>query len=218
KGHLAFAEQAFRRLLEATPGARMVRPLIAELQLRQGRPDDAVAEIAPLLEDPATAAPGLRRFAGELQLAAGRPDIALPLLQDAMAAMPGEPRTMAAIAEAWRRLGASEDARRSLDAALAYAPDNDGLWRTRLAFEPVDGDAETLVARWRAGCPDSIDALEAEMVVHAQRGRPAEAEAAAHALLARAPGHARAEMRVIDALMAREPAEAVKRIEGLLAG
>lgn len=217
KGHLAFAEQAFRKLLEAAPGARMVRLLIAQLQLRQGRPDDAAAEVASLLEDPATATPGLRRFAGELQLAAGRPDLALPLLRDAMAAMPGEPRTMTAIAEAWRRLGAFDDARRSLDAALAEAPDNDGLWRARMAFEPVDGDPATLVERWRARCPESIDALEAEMVLHAQQGRPAEAEAAANALLERAPGHPRAEMRVIDALLGREPVEAARRLDALLA-
>lgn len=217
KGHLAFAEQAFRSLLEASPDARMVRLLIAQLQLRQGRAADAAAEITPLLDDPGMATAELRRFAGELQLAAGRPDLALPLLREAMAALPGEPRTMAAIGEAWRRLEAFDDARGSLDAALADAPGNNGLWRARLSFEPMDGDPATLVARWREHCPESIDALEAEMVLHAQQGRPAEADAAAHALLERAPGHGRAEMRVIDALLGREPAKAVARLEALLA-
>ena len=217
KGHLAFAEQAFRNLLKVAPRADMVRLMIAQLQLRQGHPAEAAAEIAPLLADPATARPGLQRFAGELQLAAGRPDLALPPLREALAALPGEPRTMEAIVEAWRRLGDPEDAQRTLDAALATSPDSDGLWRARLAFEPAQGPgAEALIARWREQIPDSIDVIEAEMLLHAHGGRPAEAEAAARRLLERVPGHPRAEMRIIDALLVRDPAEAVQRLEALL--
>lgn len=217
KGHLAFAEQAFRKLMEVVPSSGMVRQLVSQLQLRQGRPDDALKDLAPLLEDPVTATPELRRYAGELELAAGRPDRALPLLREALAALPGEPRTMAAIGDAWRRLGDGEDARRTLDAALATSPDNDGLWRARLGFEPMGQGAADLVAAWRARRPESIDALEAEMVLHASEGRPAEAEAAAQALLERAPGHPRAQMRVIDALLARDPAQAAQRLEELAA-
>ncbi|GGK16325.1 tetratricopeptide repeat protein [Luteimonas terricola] len=217
KGHTAFAEQAFRNLLKLAPRAGMVRLLVAQLQLRQGRPADAVEELAPLLADPATATPQLRRYAGELEVAAGRPERALPLLREALAALPGEPRTMAAIGEAWRRLGDFEDAQRTLDAALATSPDNDGLWRARLAFEPAGRGAADLIGRWRTRRPESLDAMEAEMVLHATEGRPAEAEAAARALLERSPGHVRAEMRVIDALLVRDPAEAAQRLEALMA-
>lgn len=218
KGHLAFAEQAFRKLLELAPEAAMVRLLVAQLQLRQGRPADATAELAPLLEDPATATPEMRRIAGEFQLAAGRPDLALPLLREAMAAMPGEPRTMVAIGEAWRRLGDAEDARRSLDAAIAADPGNNALWRARLAFEPAQGPGGAeLIARWREQLPDSPDVIEAEMLLHASEGRAAEMEAAARRLLERVPGHLRAEMRVIDAVLLRDPAEAVQRLEALAA-
>ncbi|MET0290351.1 MAG: tetratricopeptide repeat protein, partial [Pseudoxanthomonas sp.] len=41
KGHLAFAEQAFRRLLERLPEARHIRILMAELIARQGRLQEA---------------------------------------------------------------------------------------------------------------------------------------------------------------------------------
>lgn len=218
KGHLAFAEQAFRKLLGIAPRAGVVRQLLAQLQLRQGHADEALATLDPLLAEPASATPQLRRHAGEIELAAGRPERALPLLREALAALPGERRTMAAIGEAWRRLGAFDDARNTLDSALATSPDNDGLWRARLAFEPAGAGAAGLVARWRERRPDSIDAMEAEMVLHASEGRPAEAEAAARALLERAPGHARAQMRVIDALLVRDPAEAARRLEALVAG
>ncbi|WP_132998674.1 tetratricopeptide repeat protein [Luteimonas arsenica] len=217
KGHLAFAEQAFRNLLKVAPRAGMVRLVIAQLLLRQGRPVEAVEALAPLLDDPATATPALRRLAGEIEIAAGRPDRALPLLREALAALPGESRTMAAIGEAWRRLGDFDDARSTLDAALATSPENDGLWRARLAFEPARQGAAALIARWRERRPESIDAMEAEMVLHASEGRPAEAEAAARALLERSPGHVRAEMRVIDALLVRDPQEAAQRLEALMA-
>lgn len=217
KGHLAFAEQAFRNLLKVAPRAGMVRLVIAQLLLRQGRPDEAVEALAPLLDDPATATPALRRLAGEIEIAAGRPDRALPLLREALAALPGEPRTMVAISEAWRRLGDFDDARSTLDAALATSPDNDGLWRARLAFEPARGPgAGELIARWRERNPESIDVIEAEMLLHASEGRPVEAEAAAHRLLERVPGHPRAEMRIIDVLLVRDPAEAVRRLEALV--
>src|SRR3546814_3003797 len=47
KGHLAFAEQAFRGALEKMPSAHGVRALLADLLRRQGRPAEAADELAP---------------------------------------------------------------------------------------------------------------------------------------------------------------------------
>lgn len=216
KEHFAFAEQAFRTLLEIAPGSDSVRVMVAQLALRQGRPVDALAEMRVLLEDPAKATPQVLRFTGELELATGRPDRALPLLRDALAALPGDAQVLAAIVATWQRLGDRADARRTLDAALATAPDSDATWRARLAFENGLA-AAALVAEWRARRPDSMWALEAEMAVLGSAGRLEEAEAAARTLLEQAPGHAGAEMRVVDALMARDPQAAAARLDGLLA-
>lgn len=216
KEHFAFAEQAFRSLLEIAPGSDSVRVMVAQLALRQGRPADALREMGVLLADPAKGTPQVLRFTGELELATGRPDRALPLLRKALAALPGDPQVLAAIVATWRRLGDPVDARRTLDAALATSPDSDATWRARLAFENGLA-AAALVADWRARKPDSIDALEAEMTVLGAAGRHDETEAAARALLERAPGHPRAEMHLVDALMERDPVAAGARLDGLIA-
>ena len=217
QGHFAFAEQAFRKLLEILPPGDDARLMIALLQERQGRPLDAVEELAPLLAKKATATPQVRRFAGELELLAGRPARALEHLRMAFAALPGEPRATTAIVEAWRRLGAADEARAMLDAALATAPDNDGLWRARLVFDPFGDAAAALIERWRRHSPASFNALDAEMALHAVEGRPADVETAARALLELAPDHFGAETRLADALIETDPLQALRRIESLLA-
>ncbi|MBJ6979807.1 MULTISPECIES: tetratricopeptide repeat protein [unclassified Luteimonas] len=218
KGHFAFAEQAFRSLLEHAPAAGMVRLLIAELLQRQGRTAEAADELATLVSDPALATAELRRHAGELQLAAGRPERGLELLRAALAADPRDGRTLSAIMAAWARLGAIDDARRTLDAALATTPDSDDLWRARLMFEWRDTRVSSgLVERWRSIMPDSLEALDAALALRIREGRQDEADSVARALLERAPGHMRAELQLADSLLERDPAEAARRLDALLA-
>lgn len=217
QGHFAFAEQAFRKLLDVAPPGHDARLMVALLQERQGRPVDALDELAPLLANETTATPQVRRFAGELELAAGRADRALEHLRVAFTALPGEPRATTAIVEAWRRTGRAEEARSMLDAALATSPENDGLWRARLAVDPYGEAAAGLIERWRRQSPASINALDAEMVFHANEGRAAESGAAARAMLELAPDHFGAEARLVDSLLETGPAEALQRIESLLA-
>lgn len=218
KQHHAFAEQAFRGVLEKTPDAASLRGLIAELLQRQGRHAEAADELAPLLADARTATPALRRFAGELELMAGRPERALPLLREALAAEPRDWRTLQALVQAWRGNGDVEDARNTLEAALSTSPGISDLWRARLMFEQVGSDgADAVIARWLAAHPDAIPALEARMTQYAARGQSAEAEAAAARLVEREPGHGAAELRLFEARLQRDPAAAVAHVEDLLA-
>src|SRR5205085_12677424 len=101
-GHLAFAEQAFRRVRESVPAAKNLHALIADLMVQQGRPADAAAEIEPLLSDPEHATPGLHRIAGELELAAGHPQPALAHLRNALALQPADRRILGVILQAWQ--------------------------------------------------------------------------------------------------------------------
>ena len=48
EGHFAFAEQAFRKVMELAPPGHDARLMVALLQERQGRPLDALDELAPL--------------------------------------------------------------------------------------------------------------------------------------------------------------------------
>lgn len=216
KGHLAFAEQAFRAVLAKLPDAGMLRAMVAELLWRQGHAAAAADELAPLLAKPETASPALRRFAGELHLAAGHNERALPLLQDALAANPRDDRAVAALTEAWRRLGRAEDARRTLDAALATSPDSDSLWRARLVFMSELAEGDALVARWRSALPASIAALESEMTLHLSNGRSEEAENVARTIAALEPSHEHAGLRLLLADVRNAPKEAIARIEQML--
>lgn len=218
KGHFAFAEQAFRSLLERVPSAGMVRLLIADLMQRQGRVAEAADELATLVSDRALATPDLLRHAGERQLAAGRAERGLQFLRDALAANPRDGRTLTVIMEAWRRLGAVDDARRSLDAALATTPDSDDLWRARLIFEWRDAQvALALVERWRKAMPASLEALHAALALYARIGRTDDADAMARALLERSPDDMRAGVQLAESLMRTQPADAAARFEALLA-
>jgi tetratricopeptide (TPR) repeat protein len=217
QGHLAFAEQALRKVRENVPAAKNLHALIADLMHQQGRPADAAAEIAPLLADPAHATPGLHRIAGELELEAGHPERALPHLRTALAAKPGDRAILAAILQAWQRLDAPEDARSTLDAALATTSDSDDLWQARLALEPVgDAAAQAVVARWRAAMPTSVMALETHMAIQNMAGDQAGADATAQQILTLEPGRRSAEMRLLNQLMDRDPPAAVERCRRLL--
>ena len=217
KGHFAFAEQCFRKLLEEQPDSVPLRALTADLVRRQGRAVEAADEAAPLLRSERIT-PGLRRVIGELELAAGRHERALEPLKAAFAAMPGDLRTLRPLVEVWRRLGAADEARTTLDAALAAHPQDDNLWRARLVFEPFAGpEALAVVERWMEARPDYIPALQARAAIHDAAGEIEEADAIAYQIVAIEPGHAQAELRVVDHLLRTDPPAAVARVRDQLA-
>lgn len=213
-GHHAFAEQAIRGVLEHSRGAHAMRSLLAELLRRQDRFGEAADELQPLLDDPRLSTPGLQRFAGELRLAEGRHDLALAPLSAAFDAQPLDPRTLSALMDTWRRGNDAQGARARLDAALGEHPRHAPLWQARLSATPV-GEAAEVVARWLQAEPDHVDALTAQMLTREHAGDRAGMLATAQRIIEREPGHAAAEMRVVDALLQDDPAAAVAHIHAL---
>jgi tetratricopeptide (TPR) repeat protein len=210
-GHWAFAEQAFRGVVERTPGADSLRSLIADLIRRQGRPADAADELVPLVAR--NNAPALHRYIGHLRLAAGQDEEALASLRIALAGQPRDRDTVLAIIEAWRRLGMQDDARNTLDAALATTPDEHDLWLARLLFEPVgSAEARAVVERWVSAMPQHVPAMEAQMSVLDAAGERDAAEAVARRVVALDPGRASAEQRLVEALFERDPVSAIARV------
>ncbi|MGY0799816.1 tetratricopeptide repeat protein [Lysobacter sp. A286] len=217
KGHYAFAEQAFASLRAANPDSMPLRALVADLLRRQGRPEAAADEIAPLLEGEHTS-PSLQRMMGELELEANRNEAARDRLRGALQAQPGDRRTLLAISEAWRRLDAADEARSTLDALVAEHPQLVDLWRARLLFEQfASDDAVEVIRRWQQAMPDCIPAMEAQITVHDLAGHPDQGDALAQRITEIEPGHAKAEMRIINRLQQRDPEAAIERVEGLLA-
>jgi tetratricopeptide (TPR) repeat protein len=218
QGQLGFAEQSFRRVIEISPKMSALRGLVADLQLRQQRPDEAREMLQPLLDDPETATPALKRMTAELEWALGRQDASIALLREAFAADPRDPRTASALAKIWRHTGAMDEARSSLDAALETAPNLVHLWQLRLAFEPEGSKgAQAVAERWTSAMPDHVDALDAKMHVLEASGRREESEALAKRIVELEPGRSSAEMRVIQALMRDDPSAAVDHVQSLIA-
>lgn len=217
KGHFAFAEQAFRGMLERSPASsNSLRVLLIELMRLQGRTVEAADDLKQLAD--ADPSPGMQRWLGEIELEAGRVDTALPRLRAALAAEPRDRRTLSALIEAWRRLGDADDARATLEAALATHPQTDDLWRARLLFAPFAGEeALAIVERWMAAMPDYIPALEARATIHDHAGEREQAIAIAHRIVELNPGDTRSELRIVDSLMQTDADAAVVRVESLLA-
>ncbi|MDR2871630.1 MAG: tetratricopeptide repeat protein [Xanthomonadaceae bacterium] len=218
KQHWAFAEQAFRRVVECVPDTAGLRALIAQLAHRQGRLDDAIETLTPLLGDPASVSPGLHRLAGEYELRAGRPESALRHLREVLAVWPGDRRTLQALLAAWQHLDDLGDARSTLEAALAATADEHDLWLARLALETVASDAaRAVVERWVTAMPEHIPAHEAQMRIHDMTGDAVAAEASARRIVTLEPGRFSGEERIVEALMARDPEAVVPHIEQLIA-
>jgi len=218
KQHLAFAETAFRRVATLTRGTSALMALVAQLAHRQGRLDDAIAALDAVLADPVSDTAGMRRLAGEYALQAGRPADALEHLRRALGAAPADRRTLHAALVAWQRLGAVEDARATLEAALATTTDAHDLWLARLALEPVGGaEARALIARWQAAMPRHVPALEAQLRVHDMAGERDQAEAVAQRIVALEPGRISGEERLVEALLERgEHDAAIAHVRGLM--
>ncbi|NZA26148.1 tetratricopeptide repeat protein [Luteimonas sp. SJ-92] len=213
KGHLAFAEQTFRRMRAAGMAGAPQQRLIAEIVHRQGRHQEALAELQPLLGE--DAAPANMAFAGKLELAMQQPDRALPWLRRALAADPADPHTLNLIMAAWQQRGDLDEARNALDAALATSPQLPQLWQARAAVERGTLERErAVVARWLAAAPDTVAPLEAQLALLGPDDAGA-AEDAARRILELQPGHLGAEARLLDLLARRDPPAAVRHAEQL---
>lgn len=213
KQHWAFAEQAFRGVVEKIPGAKNLHALISDLVNRQGRPGEAADELAPLLDDPATATVAIRRAAGLLRTVAGQPEQALPLLRSALAAAPDDLPTLQALVTVWRELDAAGDARASLEAALATTSGAPDLWRARLVFAEDAAAERVVLQRWTQAMPESTMPWEILLSQQQAAGDQAGADASAARLLERRPGHPAARLQVLQALMAQDPGAALAQLD-----
>ncbi|WP_312916436.1 tetratricopeptide repeat protein [Stenotrophomonas sp.] len=217
KDMLAFAEQAFRRVLELSPDNHSLRGLLVQLALRQGHLDRAAEVLREVLATPQGNTAGMRRLAAELELAAGQPQQALDYLHPLLAELPGERAVLQMMLVAWQRLGRDEEARTTLEAVLQEHTQLHDLWLARLAIAQVGSEeAVEVVERWLAAMPEHVPALEARMSLHDMNQQHDEAETLARRIVALEPGRLSGEQRIVEALLVREPAAAVAHIQALL--
>ena len=219
KDMLAFAEQAFRRVIALNPALGSLRGLVVQLALRQGNHAAASEMIEETLAQQPQQAPAMKRLAAELALQSGQPLQALEHLRPQLEQSAGDRQLLQLLLVAWQRLGREEEARTTLEAALAQ-PGNDqlhDLWLARLAVEPVGGaEAAAVVDRWLQAMPTHLPALESRMRLHDMLGEHALAEAIAERIVAQEPGRISGERRLVEGLLARDGAAAVARVRSLI--
>lgn len=219
KDMLAFAEQAFRRVLELSPGNRPLRGLLVQLALRQGHVDSAAEVMRQELASAEGDTPAMRRLAGELELQSGQPLQALEHLLPLLSQLPGDRATLQLLLLAWQRLGREEDARIALDKALEADTQLHDLWLARLAIAEVGGEeAVAVVERWIAAMPAHVPALEARMRLHDMNEQADAAAAVARQITALEPGRISGEQRIVEALLLRDSAAAIAHVQALLEG
>lgn len=217
KDMLAFAEQAFRRVLALNPQMTSLHGLLVQLALRQDNPSAASEIIEQSLAQPGQDTLPMRRLAAQLALQTGQPLQALEHLRPLLAAHADDRPLLQMLLVAWQRLGREEEARAELDGALEAHAQLHDLWLARLAVEPVGGPGATaVVERWLAAMPEHIPALESRMSLHDMTGEQDAAEAVAARIVALEPNRLSGQVRLVDALLARDPAAAVAHVQGVI--
>lgn len=216
KDMLAFAEQAFRRVLDLSPALTSLQGLLVQLQVRQGNTDGAAATMRQILATAEGDTPAMRRLAGELELQSGQPLQALEHLLPVLEQTPADRQTLQLLLMAWQRLGREQQARDTLDALLENHPQLHDLWLARLSIEAVGSAGSVAVAeRWLQAMPEHLPAMETRLRLHDMAGENDAAEAVARRIVAIEPGRASGETRIVEALMARDPAAAVARVQAI---
>lgn len=215
KEHLAFAEQAFRRVSTAMPDALSIRGFLIEAIRRQNRPDDALKELEPLLQTNPT--PIMQRLAGELNLQMNKAEDSLQHFESALTAEPRDPASWQIYLQAAHYFNQPQRAEDFIEQALHTLPDNNRAWQARLALENDDqAKALVVINRWIDAMPESIAALEAKLALLGDRNRHEKAEEIVERLLTLAPDHYWATIYRIEHLTSVNPEEAIRFIDQLL--
>lgn len=217
KDMLAFAEQAFRRVLVLNPKMTALHGLLVQLALRQDNPAAAAEIIEQALQQPGQDSVAMRRFAAQMALQSGQPLQARDHLRPLLASNAGDPQLLQLLLMAWQRLGRDEEARTELDAVLADHDQLHNLWLARLSVEGVGSEGAVAVGeRWLAAMPAHLPALETRMRLHDMNGEQDAAEAMAERILALEPGRVSGATRLVDGLVRRDPAAAAARVQQMV--
>ena len=215
KDHLAFAEQTLLRLCDLVPGNTPARRLLADVVLRQGRPGDASVHIEQVLAAGRASTEHLR-FAGGVDMQTGQMPRATTRLKEVLARTPDDRTTLDLLMRCWELQDDRDDARATLEAAIARSPRNAALWDARLGVDGHDGEAAlAVVERWSQAMPESPAPLQARVRVALAAGDAAAAEAAARELAGRLPNDPRAQTQYLDILSARDPQASVAHLRTL---
>ncbi|RKH03567.1 tetratricopeptide repeat protein [Corallococcus carmarthensis] len=139
---------------------------------------------------------------GNLHLNAGRLEEAIPHLEVAAQALPGEFRVHNNLAVAYAKTGRMKEARRELERTARLMPDNPVAWHNLGLVSRREGDLETAIARFHDAlrlAPERVDSLLELGRTLLRAGRAAEAVAPLEAALRLEPGQEAARKTLAEA-------------------
>lgn len=214
-GQHAFAEQTLRRALQADASSRRIRWALVSALRRQGRLEDALAEVDTLCasrRDPWAVA---QRASLALEL--GRMDEAVADYRALLLSAKLEPRLLEAVLRGFAQKQRAGAACVLVEELLAARSDSELLWRVRMGMAAQLGDDPgAIVDRWLQACPDSAEVQQHQAMRCEVAGDLAAAEAAADRALAGDESLDGAQMVKLRALLRDDPVRAGERASALL--
>jgi len=214
-GQNAFAEQTLRRALEADGRSRRIRWALVTALRRQGRLEEALAEVQTLCQvrrDPWAIA---QRASLALEL--GHIDDAVADYRDLLLSAQLDPRLLEAVLTGFAQQQRPGAACVLVEELLAARRDSEMLWRVRMGMAAQMGDDPgAIVDRWLEACPESAEVQQHHALRCEATGELERAEAAADKALEKDAGLDGAQLVKIRALLRSDPARAGARAAELL--
>jgi tetratricopeptide (TPR) repeat protein len=217
KGLWPFAEQALSNALALEPvRATYTLRSLAEARRRQGKVEETLVVLDELISrDPNEHAARVLR--ADILAATGKGEAALADYRVLLDIRPAHAHTLRETCALLLGSGQGDEARERVDAALQARPTDDELWLLRMDLSGRLGeDARALLDRWQDSAPESAACLEMLADFHQTQGEQALAEAYADRALAVNPLLHLSGLIKIQALMSRDPAEALALADRLL--
>lgn len=214
QGMLEFAAKAVDNALTVKPNYPMAQALRAELLVRKGKPDDALPIYESLLardEQVGVVRTGL----GDIARGEGRFEDAIAQYDEALRAQPGLHAAAIRRSELLAQRGQVDRAIEDLRRHLAEHPDSPGAYAQLARLLARAGRHEEAVAAWQdaeARWPDDVELRAQHALALDRAGRSDEALAVAETAAA-SSRPALAILRARGALLARDPAAAVQRLQ-----
>lgn len=213
RGLWAFAEQALNNAVALDAGNPGVLRALVEVYRRQDKIAEAIAVLDRLVALRADAA-GLA-IRGQLHLQAGQFDAALADILVALELQPAHSALLNAAANLLIRSGRADEVLALSERALASA-NRDDVWTLRLGLTGHSADlTREVLERWKQALPDSAMCLDRWAHYYEALGDTEKAREYAERALAKSPNTPSSQILLVRADVMANPAQALKRLEGL---
>jgi tetratricopeptide (TPR) repeat protein len=184
------ALEALQKALDLRPGYPEVVWACAQIHLRQGKPEEALKELDPLVAKLPDGPPETLNVRGDVYRALGRLAEAAADYRRMTEMKPKEPEAFVCLARVCEKQGEPAKAAECFDRLVAAAPESGWAYLRRAEYRRDRGEHEAALSDCDRAArlkPDWVLPALVRASVEAARGRPGPAVADAERVLAKAP-------------------------------